>query len=226
MKKTTLLTAACCALFFTGCTSTSVKYKTPKMAQIEVQNVNGQQLFFSSRASFISGQNMNNGYKMLIQKLIEQEFDLIFAETAASLKAFSSVNKTYFNNDDDLSVVNFNVEVQKNDNALMSLLTLCSLGIIPYHSSADFTVTCQFNTDGQSRLYTFEDSLSTWTGWFVNGTPDPYEAVYIKRLMLENIARHALVKYDQESSQMTQRVHAIATALKNRENKEPAQQIP
>jgi len=48
-------------------------------------------------------------------------------------------------------------------------------------------------------MYTFEDSLSTWVGWFVGGTADPYENKYKERLLLENISRHALMKYDQDS---------------------------
>jgi len=201
MKKIPALAVALSILFFAGCTSTSIKYKTPRVNNLKVQNVNGQNLFFSSRASYANGQYLNPAQKGFVQRLIEQEFDQIFAETAAGLDAFGSVNKTFFKKNDDISVVNFNVKVQENENPLAVLLTLCSLGVIPSHNSTDFTVTYQYRSDEKSRMYTFEDSLSTWTGWFVGGTADPYEKNYKRRLLLENISRHALVKYDQDSSE-------------------------
>lgn len=132
--------------------------------------------------------------------LIEQEFDQIFAETAANLDVFGSVNKTFFKKNDNIPVVKFNVEVLENDNPVTLLLALCSLGIIPHHNSIDYTVTYQLSTGENSKMYTFEDSLSTWTGWFVGGTADPYEENYKRRLLLENLSRHALVQYDNDCS--------------------------
>ena len=189
------------ALFFSGCTNTSIAYNTPRMNNLKVQNVSDQSLFFSSRAFYANGQYLSPAQKEFAQIFIEQEFDQIFAETAAGLDVFDSVNKTFFKKNDSISIIDFKVEIQENENPLAALLTLCSLGIIPSHSSTDFTVTYQCNSGDKSSMYTFEDSLSTWTGWFVGGTSDPYEENYKRRLLLENISRHALVKYDQDASE-------------------------
>lgn len=200
MKKIQALAIILSILFITGCTSTSIKYNTPKVTDVKIQNVNGQQLFFSSRPLLVGEPYMDTWQRARLSAEIGYEFDQTFAKTAENLDTFSSVNKTFSKKDETLPVVNFDVKVRRNNNPLNSLLTLFSLGVIPYHQSTDFTVTCQYNSAGQARMYTFEDSLSIWTGWFVGGTTDPYESKYKERLLFENISRNALVKYDQDSS--------------------------
>lgn len=184
------------ATYTTGCSSTSIKYKTPLLEQVVLKSALDTDLFFAStvnqdlrKASVANNEELTR----LIDATWQKDFDEAFARIAKNSGSFKSISKNYYSAVPDRGVMDISLEVRPNQNFGSAMITLFSLGLIPAYSSTDYSISCNYNHNGKKQSFSLEETTATWIGWFVTGSsPNVNDYRLKEKKVFENFSSHIL----------------------------------
>ena len=162
-----------------GCRSTTIHYQTPRSQQIE--NLGKLPNEITVKCNVI---NENNTY-------VSEALNTKFKKTLINNLKKSGI-KNIYNSEYTTKVNNLlevDISINHNLNLINTLITICTIGIVPNYISRDYLINFSYKNNGSIKNYSYRELTTTWIGFLVTGTfPDDLR----EQEVFDNISKNLL----------------------------------